>query len=206
MNDPLPADQSSQTAKRNPYTPWFVVAAFVVPVVASYGLFFLGVTPPSFSNKGELLNPVIDIESFALTDEHAQSLSRDDITTHKWHMILFVGPSCDEACNQALYNMRQINIAVGKNAHRLRRLIVHLDRPEDEFTALVNKEYPDARHAYASAQTIEAALINVGANFQANEIYIMDPLGNIMLRFTQDQSYKDLMHDLNKLFKVSQIG
>ena len=38
------------------------------------------------------------------------------------------------------------------------------------------------------------------------KIYLMDPLGNIMLRFTQDQSYKDLMHDLNKLLKVSQIG
>jgi hypothetical protein len=102
--------------------------------------------------------------------------------------------------------MRQINIAVGKNANRLQRLVVHLEPPGEEFQALLASEYPNARHANASAETIEAALQDVGAQFRSNEIYIMDPLGNIMLRFTQDQSYKDLLHDLNKLFKVSQIG
>ena len=62
------------------------------------------------------------------------------------------------------------------------------------------------RHANAVSKTIAAALQDVGPEFRANEIYIMDPLGNIMLRYTQDQTYKDLLHDLNKLFKVSQIG
>ena len=60
--------------------------------------------------------------------------------------------------------------------------------------------------AYSSSESVEAALQPVGADFRSNEIYLMDPLGNIMLRFTQDQSYRDLMHDLNKLLKVSQIG
>ena len=206
MNNPESIEQAPQAPKRNPYTPWFVVLAFGAPVVAAYVLYFLGVTPPAFSNKGELLSPIIDIESFALTDDNGQPMQRDDITVHKWHMILFADASCDEACNQALYNMRQINIAVGKNAHRLRRLIVHLDKADDDFQALIAKEYPDTRHANADRETIGTALQDVGANYQANEIYIMDPLGNIMLRFTQDQSYKDLMHDLNKMFKVSQIG
>lgn len=207
MNKHASIDQPQQTTKkRNPYTPWFVVVAFVAPVVAAYALFFLGVTPPAFSNKGELLNPVVDIESFALIDENEKPINRDDISIHKWHMIYFAGASCDDACNQALYNMRQINIAVGKNANRLRRLIVHLDMPDDEFQALIAKEYPEARHAYANSETIEEALQSVGPAFRSNEIYIMDPLGNVMLRFTQDQPYKDLLHDLNKLFKVSQIG
>ena len=129
MNNPESIEQTPQAPKRNPYTPWFVVLAFGAPVVAAYVLYFLGVTPPAFSNKGELLSPIIDIESFALTDDNGQPMQRDEITVHKWHMILFTDASCDEACNQALYNMRQINIAVGKNANRLRRLIVHLDKP-----------------------------------------------------------------------------
>ncbi|MBT8438730.1 MAG: SCO family protein [Gammaproteobacteria bacterium] len=206
MNKPISVEQPEQSKKRNPYTPWFVVIAFVAPVVAAYALFFLGITPPAFSNKGELLNPIIDVESFALTDDDNQSMSRDEITNHKWHMVYFAGASCDDACNQILYNMRQINIAVGKNANRLRRLLVHLEKPGQEFQALIAKEYPDAEHANANAATIAAALQEVGAEFRSNEVYIMDPLGNIMLRFTQDQPYKDLLHDLNKLFKVSQIG
>lgn len=206
MNKQTAVEQPQQAAKRNPYTPWFVVISFVAPVVAAYALFFLGVTPPAYSNKGELLKPMIDIESFALTDDDAEPISRDEITKHKWHMILFAGSACDDACNQALYNMRQINIAVGKNANRLRRLVIHLEKPSEEFQALIASEYPDARHANADSQTIETALQEVGAEFRSNEVYIMDPIGNIMLRFTQDQPYKDLLHDLKKLFKVSQIG
>jgi hypothetical protein len=102
--------------------------------------------------------------------------------------------------------MRQINIAAGKYANRLQRLLVHLEAPAEEFQALVAKEYPQARHVNANAETIAAALQEVGPQFRANEIYIMDPLGNIMLRYTQEQSYKDILHDLKKLFKVSQIG
>ena len=206
MNNPGSIEQTQPTSRKNPYTPWFVVAAFVTPVVLAYALYFLGVKPPAFSNTGELLKPVIDVEAFALSDENKQPLSRDDITIHRWHMMVFAGASCDEACNQALYNLRQINIAVGKNAPRVRHMIVHLETPGDDFQALIDKEYPDARRVYTDSQTIEVALQEVGANFRSNEIYIMDPLGNIMLRFTQDQSYKDLMKDLNKLLKVSQIG
>ncbi len=206
MNKSTSVEQPEKSKKRNPYTPWFVVISFVAPVVAAYALFFMGITPPAYSNKGELLSPIIDVESFALTDDSNKALGRDEITNHKWHMVYFAGPSCDDACNQILYNMRQINIAVGKNANRLRRLLVHLEKPGEEFQALIAKEYPDAEHANANAATIAAALQEVGAEFRSNEVYIMDPLGNIMMRFTQDQPYKDLLHDLNKLFKVSQIG
>lgn len=206
MNNPTTVEQPEQPKKRNPYTPWFVVIAFVAPVVAAYALFFLGITPPAYSNKGELLDPIIDVESFALSDDSNNVLGRDAITEHKWHMMYFVGSSCDDACNQSLYNMRQINIAAGKYANRLQRLLVHLEAPAEEFQALVAKEYPQARHVNANAETIAAALQEVGPQFRANEIYIMDPLGNIMLRYTQEQSYKDILHDLKKLFKVSQIG
>lgn len=206
MNKTTSVEQPEQSKKRNPYTPWFVVIAFVAPVVAAYALFFLGITPPAYSNKGELLDPIIDVESFALSDDSNNVLGRKAITEHKWHMMYFVGSSCDDACNQSLYNMRQINIAAGKYANRLQRLLVHLEAPAEEFQALVAKEYPQARHVNANAETIAAALQEVGPQFRANEIYIMDPLGNIMLRYTQEQSYKDILHDLKKLFKVSQIG
>ena len=136
MNNPTSVEQPEQSKKRNPYTPWFVVIAFVAPVVAAYALFFLGITPPAYSNKGELLDPIIDVESFALSDDSNNVLGREAITEHKWHMMYFVGSSCDDACNQTLYNMRQINIAAGKYANRLQRLLVHLEAPAEEFQAV----------------------------------------------------------------------
>jgi cytochrome oxidase Cu insertion factor (SCO1/SenC/PrrC family) len=190
---------------RNPYTLWFVVISFLAPVVLAYVMFFFG-NVSSYSNKGELLNPVIDVDSLQLTDDKGQVMQREDVTSHKWNMIYFAGKDCDEACNKTLYDMRQINKAVGKNAFRLRHMLVHMAPVDASFRELLKAEYPDAVHVNSKRATIAAALQDVNPHLDANEIYLMDPLGNIMMRFTQDQPPKDIIQDLNKLFKVSWIG
>jgi cytochrome oxidase Cu insertion factor (SCO1/SenC/PrrC family) len=197
---------NARAANRNPYTLWFVVIAFVLPVVGAYTLYFTGYTPSAFTNKGELIQPVVDVGTLALVDDRGEALSREAITQRKWQMIYFAGAACGQDCNDTLYKIRQVNKAVGKNAYRLRRLIVHLDAPDAEFFELISEEYPEARRLYADRQTIMAALQAIGAQPDASDIYLMDPLGNIMMRFTGDMPGKWLIHDLNKLFKVSQIG
>ncbi len=204
MNDSV--KQPDNRPKRSPYTPWIMVTAFAAPVVLAYALYFSGVSPPSLNNNGELIQPVIDVETLALTNENNEILERLDITEHKWHMIYFAGPTCDGACNMLLLKLRQINIAAGKNAYRLRRLIVHLEPADAKFNELINREYPETKHAKADRNTILSALRALKPDLSANEVYLMDPLGNIMMRYTQDQSPKDILSDLKKLFKVSQIG
>lgn len=198
--------QQRPPSQRNPYTPWFVVIAFVAPVVAAYGLYFFEVTPPAYNNKGELLHPVIDVESLAFTNKENEPMRRDDITQHKWHMMVFVGADCAGACNKVLYNIRQINIAAGKNSYRLRRSIVHLEEASPEFQRLIDEEYPEALQVNARRETIKSKLEQVHPDLDAYDIYLIDPLGNIMMRFTDTHSPKDILHDLKKLFKVSQIG
>jgi cytochrome oxidase Cu insertion factor (SCO1/SenC/PrrC family) len=205
MSDQEAVLKARAERNRNPYTLWFVVLSFMAPVFLAYAMFFFG-NVSSFSNKGELLNPVIDVDSLQLTDTSGVVMKREDITDHKWHMIYFAGKDCDEACNKTLYDMRQINKAVGKNAGRLRHMLVHMEPVDAPFRKLLNSEYPAAVHVNAKRATIAAALQAVKPHLDANEIYLMDPLGNIMMRFTQDQPPQDIIHDLNKLFKVSQIG
>jgi len=198
--------QQKRSTERNPYTPWFVVIAFVAPVIAAYSLYFLDIKPPSYNNKGELLSPIIDVESLAFTNDKNEKMTRDEVTEHKWHMMYFSGADCNEACDKVLHKIRQVNIATGKNAYRLRRLIVHLEKAGPEFQSLINEKYPDVIRVNGDSKTIKAAFEKTNINLHANEIYLMDPLGNIMMRFTQEQPPKDILHDLNKLFKVSQIG
>lgn len=207
MNDSVNnADKTERKVDRNPYTPWFVVFAFVAPVLLAYAFYFLGVTPPSFNNNGELLNPVVDIESLALASESGEIITREDITQHKWQLVYFAGKQCDEACKKVLLNIRQINKAVGKNAYRLRRLIVHLEQADDDFLALIKNEYPDALHASASKEAVLTAMASASPSLASHDVYLVDPLGNIMMRFKPELAFKDVLHDLNTLFKVSQIG
>jgi len=206
MSDTESPPQDLQLPRKNPYTLWFVVVAFVLPVAGAYILYFSGYTPAGYTNQGELIQPVIDVNALALFDGEQNPLSREDATNRKWHMMYFAGPGCDQACNDALHKIRQVNKAVGKNAYRLRRLVVHLDQPGEAFVALLAGDYSDVRRLYADQETAHRAMQQVATELDRNDIYLMDPNGNIMMRYTPENSFKDLLHDLNKLFKVSQIG
>jgi cytochrome oxidase Cu insertion factor (SCO1/SenC/PrrC family) len=196
-------DKVNEVASRNPYTIWFVVLTFVAPVVLAYVMFFFG-SVDSFTNKGEILNPIVDISALKLKDEN-DTLIPIKTLTYKWRLISFVGSDCDKACNTRLYDSRQIHKSLGKDQHRVLRMIVHLQAPSDELNMLIENEYPDALIVYGDEIVISAALGET-AKIEQNEIYIMDPMGNIMMRFTQEQPNKDFHKDLKKLLKASQIG
>ena len=196
-------EKTKLTSNKNPYTLWFVVFAFVAPAVVAYLMYFFG-DIRSFTNHGEILNPVVDISALKLRDEENQLIPRDTLT-YKWRMISFVGADCDESCNKRIHDMRQIHKSLAKDQHRVIRMIVHLDAPSTELNALIAREYPNALNMYGDEKDISSALGD-SARIHQNETYIMDPIGNVMMRFTQDQPNQLLLKDLKKLLKVSQIG
>ncbi len=196
-------ERPAPQGKKNPYTIWFVVLSFVAPVVLAYVMFFYG-NISSFTNHGEILNPVVDITALKLKDEEGNLISEKKLR-YKWRLISFVNENCDEACNARLYDMRQIHKLLGKNQHRVLRVIVHLAEPTDALSALINNEYPNALNMYGDSAVISSALGDE-TGLQQNTVYIMDPMGNIMMRFLQDQTKKDFLKDLGKLLKASQIG
>lgn len=196
-------EATNSTANKNPYTIWFVVFAFVAPAVLAYFMYFFG-DVRSFSNHGEILNPVVDIATLKLTDDKNVLIPEDQLR-YKWRMISFVDASCDDACKQRLHDVRQIHKSLAKDQHRVIRMIVHLEPATDELNALISSEYPNALIVFGDEKTISSALGDI-ARIRENETYIMDPIGNVMMRFTQDQPNRLFLKDLRKLLKVSQIG
>jgi hypothetical protein len=120
-------------------------------------------------------------------------------------MISFVGEDCDEMCNKRLHDVRQIHKSLAKDQHRVIRMIVHLQPPSEELSSLITRQYPNALNYFGDEKEISSAL-GASARIQENETYIMDPIGNVMMRFTQDQANRLLLKDMKKLLKVSQIG
>lgn len=196
-------EKVNEVSKKNPYTIWFVVLAFVAPVALAYLMFFYG-NITSFSNHGEILSPVVDITTLKLKDEKGKIIP-EKMLRYKWRLISFVDKNCDESCNARLYDVRQIHKSLGKNQHRVLRVIVHLKPPVEDLTKLIKKEYPNVLNMYGDEKVISSAL-GESAGIHENVVYIMDPMGNIMMRFTQDQTKKDFLKDLRRLLKASQIG
>jgi len=202
-----PANNAIGNKKRNPYAVWFVVMAFIAPVILAYVMFFF-VDVKSFVNHGEILNPIVHIETFELKNESDEIIERDKLT-YKWRLVSFVGENCNKECETRLFDTRQIHTSLGKNQHRVSRMFIHLQPTGEAFSKLIAETHPNVIHVNGDAQTIIKALgvnINDKAAIMSNETYIMDPMGNVMMRFTIDQPNKEFLYDLKKLLKASQIG
>jgi len=189
--------------KRNPYAVWFVVTAFVTPVLLAYAIFFL-VDVNSFTNHGEILNPIVHIKDFKLKDDDNIIINKDKLT-YKWRLISFLSKECDVACETRLYDIRQIHTSLAKNQHRVLRMFIHLEPAGEALTKLIAETHPNVIRVNGNAQEIIKVIGN-NATINNNETYIMDPMGNVMMRFTQDQPNKEFLFDLRKLLKASQIG
>lgn len=201
VNNPL------STSKRNPYTVWFVVIAFIAPVALAYIMYFF-VDVKSFVNRGEILNPIVHISDFKLKAETGEIIPEGELT-FKWRIISFVGKNCDSQCEKRLFDTRQIHTSLGKNQHRLIRMFIHLEPAGDALSKLIAETHSSVVHVYGDKKTITSVLgnnIRDDAGIINNETFIMDPMGNVMMRFTQDQPNKDFLFDLKKLLKASQIG
>ena len=74
---------------------------------------------------------------------------------------------------------------------------------------LIAEKHENVIHVNGDRESIEKVFgvnIREDAGTSNNETYIMDPMGNVMMRFTQEQPSKELLYDLKKLLKASQIG
>ncbi len=193
--------------KRNPYAVWFVVMAFITPVALAYIIFFF-VDVKSFVNHGEILNPIVHIRSFELKNENNEIIPEQELT-YKWRIISFLKKDCDQQCETRLYDTRQIHTSLGKNQHRVMRMFVHLQPAADSLSELISNTHTNVIHVNGDEELIIKALganIRSDAGITDNETYIMDPMGNVMMRFTREQPNKDFLYDLRKLLKASQIG
>lgn len=192
-----------KTERKNT-TLWILLGSFIVPMIVAYVYFFYG-DRPSVSSNGVLINPVVDIETLGLSDETGNLLDRDTLTP-KWRIYTFVDSSCDTNCQQKLFNMRQINVALGKNRQRLQHVIVHLTSPDSNFTQLIETEHQEAIRLYAKDEAIKVLANNPAEKTNQQALYLVDPLGNIMMKFSTDLTAKLILKDINKLLKISRIG
>jgi len=111
----------------------------------------------------------------------------------KWVLVTADAASCNAYCERKLYFMRQVRRAQGKDMERVERLWLLADggAPRPELAA-----------------AIEGTRLAAYKNeiFSPDHIYVVDPLGNLMLRFPRDPDPSMMIKDLQRLLKASRFG
>jgi len=176
-----------------------LVGFFMVPVIAAYIAYF-GWRPAGHTNYGELLKAApLQHSAGKRLDGQAFDLQA---LQGKWVMV-HIGPAnCDAACAQQLYLMRQVRITQGKDQSRIERLWVLADQGSPDAKLL--QSHPGLQVWRPNDPAFTAQF--PAAQHSAQHIYLVDPLGNLMLRFPAQPDPKRMMKDLKLLLKASQIG
>ena len=158
------------------------------------------------TNHGVLITPPLDIASLQL------SVAQQKIWENRW-LLLYVTPkSCDHICEKTLYQIRQIRTATGKDMDRIERgILTFSDRPADHhLTELLNTAFLGTVHLIVPLKNFltfsQKNLSSQQIILQQGGIYIVDPLGNVMLFYSSSSDPMGIFDDLILLLKFSHIG
>lgn len=181
-----------------------LAAMFLVPVFVVFAMYYGGLWSPSGSSaKGELVHPArpLTFSGLRRSDGAAAGI---DLFQGKWSLIYIGDGACDNECRTALTYGRQTRIAVGKDMDRVQRVFLTTGNCCDR--GYLDAEQPGLVTLDASAEDSRALLEQFPGDRRVS-LYIVDPLGNLMMRHDATQVInKDLLSDLKKLLKLSHIG
>ena len=176
-----------------------IAALAAVPVFGSYLLYWFWV-PAEHTNYGALIEPR------ALPGNQLQLASGEPFSFEqlrgRWIFVVLAGRNCGPDCESKLWKIRQVRQAQGKDIARVERVLL-----------LGDESVPNERIAreYAGTWFVRG---EAGALFDAfpppksaqNHIYLVDPLGNVMLRFPEQADPKRMIKDLSRLLRYSRLG
>ena len=180
-----------------------VAAVFLVPVAVAFTLYYGKLwRPANSSSKGELIEPARPLTVAGL--RHADGTPADaSVLAGKWTLLYIGDGRCDEGCRTALVFGRQSRLALNNEMTRVQRVFLATGNccDADYFT----REQAGLIALDASAPEA-AALLAQFPGEREHTLFIIDPLGNLMMRHDASHTTKDLLSDLKKLLKLSHIG
>ena len=199
----VPQIQPEVQRKRGRWKLLLVVAVCAAPMIASYLTYYV-IKPQSRTNYGALIDPrQYPIPPLGSTELDGKPASLEDYKG-KWVMLQVAGGECDDACKTRLFAMRQLRLMQGKEMERIERVWLITDaKPLD---TVLMREYDGTDMLRVDAKLLKAWLPTDEGTAMEDHIYIIDPLGNLMLRFPKDADPNKMEKDISKLLRASAIG
>lgn len=199
---------NKSTARKNKLTLALIFLLFLVPILISW--WFLNysnvVNEGKKSNYGALITPARSLPESILFN--ASAIEKQRNLQGKWSLVYIVSGQCADGCKKILYSLHQIEQAMGKDSLRVQRVAL-LTHPENTLDILAN--YPGQWLLQLAKSDLDAflnrfRLDDVTDPVMAGYVYIIDPLGNLMMFYPADFDPYGVLRDLRRLLKASQIG
>ena len=186
-----------------------LAALFFVPLAVAFWLYY-GPNhwrPAGGTNQGEIVDPARPLPAASLPKADGTPTG-DQFLRGTWTMAYVGDGACGPDCRKSLYLTRQTRLALNKDMDRVQRVFLVTARCCD--TRFLAAEHPDLLVARlegpAAAELIAAFPSYADAPGAAGRVYLIDPLGNLMMSYPRSAPNKALLADLRKLLRLSHIG
>ena len=196
-----------QAEERSNRTFWILVVIFVLPYVAAMTYYLAGDQLPgvSTSNRGELVTPVRPLGTLQFDTLAGDAVSIEDYSG-KWVVLSVSGNVCEENCKHNLYSMRQTRKALANDRARVQRVMLFPGAADSLGPLLTEYEGTDIWHGPEGSTEQLTRILDPQGQGAQGWLYIVDPLGNLMMRYQPMTDPMDLLKDLQRLMKFSKAG
>lgn len=179
-----------------------VLAICAAPVIASYFTYYV-IRPEARRVFGELIDPqrpLPDLRAMGLKGEDVNLLSLKG----QWLLISVAGGACDDSCQRHLYLQRQMRESLGKEKDRVDR--VWLISDDAQVPDALRPALKDATVLRINGSALAQWLPPASGHALADHLYLVDSLGNLMMRFPASLNIADAAKakgDLDRVLRAS---
>lgn len=191
MSQPL-ATPEAPVSRRGRWQLLGLLAIVIGPILLATAMYEWRFWVPQERNyHGELLG-----DGRTVTD-----LGVEGPVAAKWLLLVTAPQACDSDCRQLVYLARQIQIGLNRDVTRASHALAVSQPLDAEYDAILEREYPQlGRHM------LDPAAQRGLSGDDAPALWIVDPLGNLVLRYNGEVNGREVLEDLRLLLKLSQIG
>ncbi|MEZ5645700.1 MAG: hypothetical protein R3E99_11175 [Burkholderiaceae bacterium] len=199
---PQPGQVVASDAARTRTGRWKMLLLLLVcaaPVVASYFTYYV-IRPQSRNSYGELIDPQRPLPAYSGVDAAGAAVPMASLK-NQWLLVSVADTACDADCERHLYLQRQIREMLGREKERLDWVWLRTgDQPMREALA---KATEAAIVLKVDANDVAAWLEPAPGHRVEDHLYVVDPMGNWMMRFPADIDPKKARRDLDRLLRAS---
>jgi cytochrome oxidase Cu insertion factor (SCO1/SenC/PrrC family) len=184
-----------------------LAAMFFAPLGLAFYLYYGHGTwhPGGRVNAGELINPARPLPEAALPLAGSGETAANFLKG-KWTFLYVQHGRCSDECLRHLYDTRQIRIALDRDMNRVQRVFIgDSDCCDGEALRAAHPDLIDVVAGPAAAPLLALLPVKPGS-MESGRVYLIDPLGNLMMFYDSDAKPKGMLEDLKRLLRLSSIG
>lgn len=180
---------------------YVLIAITILPIAAAYVAYYI-VPPSGRTNYGTLIEPQRPTPALPLTTLDGTAFDLRKLQGN-WVFVMVDGGDCDQRCADKLLMLRQQRTMTGKQRDQIERVWLISDNAP--LPIMLMREYEGTHFVRASLASL-GAFLALPATEDArleDHIWVIDPLGNLMLRWPKNAEPKGIRRDVAKLLKVA---